>query len=53
MKNVKALWYAYFEYFLSHGNYTKFYRQIRNSSFYNLEAKKEQGKSFPFFSNLV
>lgn len=53
LKNVKAMWYAYFNYFISHGDCAKYYRQFRNSSYFDIKVMEGQGKSFSFFADLV
>lgn len=52
-KSVRELWFAYFGFLISHGDYAKYYRQFRHSSYYNDEVIKGQDKSFAFFVKLI
>ena len=52
-KGVKEIWFNYFNYLVSHGNYTKFYCSFRQSSYYDEETMKGQNKSFNFFTTLL
>lgn len=52
-KNAHALWEAYINYFIAHGNYAKFYLQFRHSAFYTKDVIAGQNKSFSFFTKLI
>lgn len=52
-KNIRLLWFAYFNYFVEHWPYAKFYRQFRQSSYYDMEAKIGQNSSFSFFARFA
>ena len=50
--NIKELWLHYFLYLISHGNYTKFYRQFKQSSYYD-KSIKEQDDFYSFFIKII
>lgn len=52
-KSIRALWFTYFDFLIEHGDYTKYYRQFRHSSYYTEEVVKGQDKSFSFFARLI
>lgn len=52
-KSVRKLWFAYFDFLLTHGDYAKFYRSFRHSSYYTYDVVKGQDKSFTFFVRLI
>lgn len=52
-KNIRHMWYAYFNYFVEHWTYAKFYRQFRQSSYYDSEVTTGQEQSFSFFSVFI
>lgn len=52
-KKVKGLWYAYFKYLVEHSAYAKFYRQFRQSSYYDKDVIINQSNSFSFFSKFI
>lgn len=52
-KTIRSLWFAYFNYLIDHGDYAKFYRQFRHSSYYTDEVIKGQDKSFSFFTGFL
>lgn len=52
-KSIRELWFNYFNFLISHGDYARFYRQFRHSSYYNAEVVEGQNKSFSFFVKLI
>lgn len=52
-KNINHIWHAYFEYLVTHGDYARFYRQFRQSSYYDASVIAGQDKSFSFFTSLI
>ena len=52
-KHAKAMWYSYFEFLASHRDYTKFYLQFRQSSYYDRETIAEQNNSYNFFMKVI
>ncbi len=50
--SVKNLWYAYFNYLITHRSNTKFYLQFRQSSYYDESVIRGQDKSFSYFAAL-
>lgn len=53
MPSVQGLWFTYFEYLVSHGDYAKYYRAFRHSSYYTEEVVAGQDQSFTYFSKLL
>lgn len=52
-KNIKGMWMYYFNFLVENGNYTKFYRQFRQSSYYNEDVINGQTESFSFFTKII
>lgn len=52
-KHMKAMWYSYFHFLASHRDYTKFYIQFRQSSYYDEETIKGQDNSYNFFTKII
>lgn len=52
-KNLRQMWYAYFEYLTAHRAYAKFYFQFRQSSYYTQEVIDGQSRSFSFFTKFI
>lgn len=52
-KNIRGLWYDYFNFLAQHGSYAKFYRQFRQSSYYTEEVMAGQNQSFAFFTKYI
>ncbi|MDD3401940.1 MAG: TetR/AcrR family transcriptional regulator [Hespellia sp.] len=50
---VHDMWYAYFNYLVSHGDKAAFYFQFRHSSYYTPEVIEGQRNSFGFFSKFL
>lgn len=52
-KGIRNFWYVYFDYMVTHSDYAKFYRQFRQSSYYDETVVAGQDKSFSFFAKLI
>lgn len=50
---IHDLWYAYFNYLITHGDKAKFYFQFRHSSYYTKSVITGQSQSFGFFSKFL
>lgn len=52
-KNIRLLWFSYFNFFVEHGNYAKFYQQFRQSFYFDRDVKCGQVNSFSFFAKFA
>lgn len=52
-KIIRKMWFAYFNYFVEHWPYARFYCQFRQSSYYDEDVIEGQCQSFSFFSKFL
>lgn len=52
-KNLKGMWMCYFLFLIENGNYSKFYRQFRQSSYYDADVIHGQDSSYSFFTKII
>lgn len=50
---IHDLWLRYFTFLIEHGHYAKYYRQYRQSSYYNADVIAGQYPSYSFFVKLI
>lgn len=50
---IHDLWFRYFNFLLEHGDYAKYYRQYRQSSYYDANVVAGQDSSYSLFVKLI